>query len=114
MAGHDTLAPFDSSKESWSHSVERLGFYFVANDVEGDDKKRSILLSICGHQTFKLIRSLLDAQALETKSYDDIVKDNYNGCRNEFYIGGGGGRGGIIIYCLTHAYMLYIIILCVA
>ena len=71
---HGTLAPFDLSKESWSHYVERLGFYFVANDVEGDDKKRSILLSICGHQTFKLIISLLDAQALETKTYDDLVK----------------------------------------
>ena len=54
--------------------VERLGFYFVANDVEGDDKKRSILLSICGYQTFKLITSLLDAQVLETKSYSDLVK----------------------------------------
>ena len=36
-------------------------------------KKHSILLSICGHQTFKLI-SLLNAQALETKLYDDLVK----------------------------------------
>ena len=36
-------------------------------------KKHSILLSICGLQTFILI-SLLDAQALETKSYNDLVK----------------------------------------
>ena len=74
MARHGTLGPFDSYKESWSHYAERLGCYFIANDIEGDDKKHSILLSICGHQTFKLIRSLLDAQALETKSYDDLVK----------------------------------------
>ena len=39
MAQHGTLAPFDLSKESWSHYVERLGYYFVANDVEGDDKE---------------------------------------------------------------------------
>ena len=52
-------------KESWSNYVKRLGYYFVA---KGDDKKQSAtLLSFCGHQTFKLIRSLLDAQALETK-----------------------------------------------
>ena len=62
------------SRESWSHYVERQGFYSVANDAEGDDKKHFILLSICGHPTFKLIRSLLDAQALETKSYSDLVK----------------------------------------
>ena len=67
MAQHGTLAPFDPSKEGWSHYVERLEYYFVPNDVEGDDKRRSILLLICGHQTFKLIRSLLDTQALETK-----------------------------------------------
>ena len=72
MVQHGTLALFDSSKESWSHYVERLGCYFAANDV--DDKKHSILLSICGQQTFKLIRSLLNAQALETKSYSDLVK----------------------------------------
>ena len=67
-------------KKVWSHYVERLGFYFVTNDVEEDDKKRSILLSICGHQTFKLI-NLLDTQELEIKSYDDlmkIVKDYYD------------------------------------
>ena len=73
MVQHGTLASFDSSNESWSHYLEKLGCYFVANDV-GDDKKSSILLSICGHQTFKLIRSLLKAQALETKSYSDLVK----------------------------------------
>ena len=81
MARHGSLAPFDSSKESWSNYVERLGFYFVANDVDGDEKKRSILLSVCGHQTFKLIRSLVDAVALQTKSYDDLVqlvKDYYD------------------------------------
>ena len=38
MARHGTLASFDSSKESWLHYVERLGYYFVANDVEGETR----------------------------------------------------------------------------
>ena len=74
MVQHETLASFDLSNESWLHYVESLGSYFVTIDVQGDDKKSYILLSICGHQTLKLIRSLPNAQALETKSYSDLVK----------------------------------------
>ena len=29
--------------------------YFIANDVDGNEKKRAILLSVCGAATYKLI-----------------------------------------------------------
>ena len=37
----------DTSIESWTQYKERLDQYFIANDIE-DDKRRAVLLSICG------------------------------------------------------------------
>ena len=48
--------------------------YFVANDVADGGKKRSILLSVCGPATYKVIRNLVEDGKLDTTSYDDIVK----------------------------------------
>ena len=81
MATHGSIAAFIPGKEDWSLYVERVKYYFAANDVASDAKKCSILLSVCGDSTFKLIRSLKSAAELETSSFDDItkaVKDYYN------------------------------------
>ena len=48
MATHGSVSAFD-----------RLNFYFAANDVTTEAKKRAILLSACGAPTYKLIRSLV-------------------------------------------------------
>ena len=75
MATHGTVSPFYPNKESWTNYAERLDHYFLANDVADAGKKRSILLSACGPQTYKLIRSLIETPAtLNTTSYADIVK----------------------------------------
>jgi len=74
MATHGTVSQFHPQKESWTTYIERLNHYFVANDVEDVEKKRSILLSACGPATYKLIRSLVETGTLETTSYADIVK----------------------------------------
>ena len=63
-------------KESWSTYTERLGYYFEANGVTDASKQRSILLSVCGPATFKLMKSLTDS--LATHSFEVIcamVKD---------------------------------------
>jgi hypothetical protein len=60
--------------EDWTSYTERLQQYFIANDVDGNEKKRAILLSVCGAATYKLIRSLLHPHKPTDKSYDEIVK----------------------------------------
>ena len=51
LYGH--LDKFDvHGKESFPNYLERLEFYFMANDIEQDNKKKSIFLS---SETFKLI-----------------------------------------------------------
>ena len=81
MSTHGTVTAFDRSKEDWTSYVERLDFYFAANDVTTDEKKRAILLSACGASTYKLIRSLIEPDKLNSTPYTDItksVKEHYD------------------------------------
>ena len=73
MAVHGTLAAFNPREEDWSQYTERLSFYFTANGITGDAKKRAILLSSVGPPTFRLMRSLVLPESLDSFSYDDLV-----------------------------------------
>lgn len=74
MATHGSVSAYDPSVEDWTTYTQRLHHYFVANDVETEVKKRSILLSACGAATYKLIRNLIAEDKLESTPYEDIVK----------------------------------------
>ena len=52
MAVHGTLTAFNPREEDWSEYAERLKFYFAANGITVDAKKRAILLSSVGPSTF--------------------------------------------------------------
>ena len=74
MAIHGTITQFVPGEEDWTAYVERLNYYFIANEVTGVAKKRSILLSACGPKTYKLIRSLVPADKIDETAYDELVK----------------------------------------
>ena len=74
MAAHGKFGTFTESVESWPSYIERLGHYFVANDVKDSNKKRAILLSSCGVSTYTVIWNLLAPDLPSTKSFDDIVE----------------------------------------
>lgn len=81
MATHGTVEPFNSATDDWPTYVERLQHYFVANGVEDDAKQASILLTLCGTPTYKLLRSLVPDNKLEGVDYATLVgllKDHYN------------------------------------
>ena len=81
MPLHGVASAFNSSQESWTMYIERLGHYFDANDITDPAKKRSILLAVGGQEAFQVIRSLVDERELATKSYAEIVelvKSYYN------------------------------------
>ena len=44
MATYGKIGEFTESEETWTHYVERLEQYFLANDVEDVAKRRAILL----------------------------------------------------------------------
>ena len=77
MATHGKLDEFqcdNGDAEAWNEYCERLGHYFVANKVTDAAIKKSILLSVCGARTYKLMRNLVSPQKPGELSYDDLVK----------------------------------------
>ena len=73
MAVHGTLGAFNPREEDWSEYAETLSFYFTANSITGDAKKRAILFSSVGPPTFRLMQSLVLPESLDSFSYDDLV-----------------------------------------
>ena len=55
------LEPFEGVIETWTEYIERMEYFFIANDIP-DDKKKSVLLSSVGAKTYKLIKTLLAPQ----------------------------------------------------
>ena len=48
--------------------------YFTANDVKTDEKRRAILLSVCGAHIYQLVRSLVSPEKPADKTFEEIVK----------------------------------------
>ena len=74
MAKHRMIGEYDPQREDWTSYSERLLEYFTANDVDGADKKRAILLSVIGAQTYQLIRNLVVPGKPTEQSFADLVK----------------------------------------
>ena len=70
---HGHLPEYDGNTEDWTVYIERLKHYFIANDIKSDKKQRSLLLSVCGVSTFKLIQSLLPGDKLGGKKFAEIA-----------------------------------------
>ena len=80
MAFHGHIGEFNPSSDSWSEYIERLDEYFMASDIAPEDvtKRRAILLSACGTETYSLIKKLVAPALPKEKTYKqitDIVKD---------------------------------------
>ena len=53
---------FDGNKDDWQQYVERLEHFFVANGIDGAEKKRAVFLSVIGSSTYKTPESPLSRQ----------------------------------------------------
>ena len=71
---HGSLPKFDPSKETWTLYAECLNLYLQANDIVDPTKKRSILLTACGPDAYKTVRSLLQPHKPTDKSYEELGK----------------------------------------
>lgn len=80
MATFGKIEEYCESDE-WVQYVERLEMYFEANDIDDDTKKRSILLTVCGPKTYRLIRGLTAPEKPKEKSYEtltELLEKHYN------------------------------------
>ena len=74
MATHGQIGEFNSQRELWISYAERLEEYFIANEIESANRKKAILLSVVGAETYQLIRSLVAPAKPKEKSFEDLVK----------------------------------------
>ncbi len=62
MPTYGILEEYNPQSELWSDYVERCEQYFTANSIGnlGDDmtKRRAILLSVCGAETYAIIQKI--------------------------------------------------------
>ena len=73
MSAYGKVRPFNPKVDDWEIYEEKLRFYLAANDTTDAKKQRSILLTVCGDPTFKLLRSLVPKGKLDA---DDITYDS--------------------------------------
>ena len=71
---HGKLSVFDQHSESWTSYSKRLGYYFMANDITDETKKKSTLLSCSGAAIYLRFIEESPATSLNDKSYDELVK----------------------------------------
>ena len=69
MATYGKIEEFDRDNDTWELYIERLNFYFQANQIsnegEGLTLRRAILLSSVRRQTYKLMCDLIAPKSPE-------------------------------------------------
>ncbi|XP_063954090.1 uncharacterized protein K02A2.6-like [Lytechinus pictus] len=73
MTTFGTVGEFQVESGDWVQYTERLEHFFAANDIANVEKKRAILLSVCGGQTYRLISSLLAPEKPGQVDYSTII-----------------------------------------
>ena len=68
------LEQFKPGTDDWEQYQERLDQYFVANGIEGEDKKRAVLLTVMGSQAYALLSNLVAPAKPGEKSYAELKK----------------------------------------
>lgn len=71
MALLGTIGEWNSAEEEWSHYIERVKFFFTANDVLNEGKKRAIFLSVIGAKNYAILRGLAENRP-EQKTFEEL------------------------------------------
>ena len=79
MATYGKVKPFNPKTDDWEVYEERLRFYMAANNITDATLKRSILLTVCGEQTFRLLvpEGKLDADGITYDSLVGLLQSHY-------------------------------------
>ena len=67
------IEEFDRHREDWQQYVERLQFYFTANCITTEEKKRAVFLSVIGALTYRVLRNLLTPDKPGDKTFTELT-----------------------------------------
>ena len=73
MATHGKIEELTEGTDLIEYS-ERLEYYFIANGVTDAEKKKAILLTVCGASTYSLLSNLCAPDKPKDKNYKDIIQ----------------------------------------
>lgn len=69
MSTIGSIEPFDpANPDDWDTWKERLEFFLLANDVVEPGKRRAAFISVCGKETYALLKSLLSPELPSTQT----------------------------------------------
>ena len=63
-----------TSSESWTSYTERLEFFLIGNEFTNDEQKQALLVSSFEPSTFHLVKSLVQPDKVQMKTYNEIVE----------------------------------------
>ncbi|KAJ8913006.1 hypothetical protein NQ315_002884 [Exocentrus adspersus] len=73
-AVHPKIPEFSPEVDEWQVYREQLEQYFEANSIGDETKKKAVILSSIGPQTYKLLRDLSFPKLSKEKSYDQLCE----------------------------------------
>ena len=73
-AGHLQLEPFEPASGSWTEWEERLQFFLESSGITSDSRKRATFLTVCGKQTYSLVRSLVSPSKPGEVSFKELLE----------------------------------------
>lgn len=68
------IPEFNGSSSSWKSWYGRLQFFFEANDIKDDSKKRAHLLTLCGEETYDVVCALVQPKQPSQVTFNEIVQ----------------------------------------
>ena len=66
------VEPFQQGVDDWEQYTERLEQYFIANGIEGDNKKLAVFLTVVGAKTYALLSNLVAPSKPASKTYAEL------------------------------------------
>lgn len=67
------MGTFVISEEDWESYSERLDEYFVAEDITAAEKKRAILISAVGKETYRVLKNLCEPDKPSQFTYEELT-----------------------------------------
>ena len=59
MSTYGIMTEFNENSTKWSTYRQRLTFFFDANSIESEEKKRATFIAVVGDKTYKTLLGLL-------------------------------------------------------
>jgi len=72
MTSFGRIDEFSPAGGDWDTYAERLEYYFEANSIQDPRKKKAVLLSVAGADTFSLLKDLITPYSLKDKTYEEL------------------------------------------